>query len=100
MQAKWAWQRSRRGWSDADIWNMDGYLAGVVAGMLNRLRLHTHSHPITLTHEAWQAKLAELEAAFQHYADNLYDVGNFDYEKALEQMRPLLDKEVYGSLWD
>ena len=34
---KWAYQRMVRGYSDADVWNGDTYLAGQIAGIMRSL---------------------------------------------------------------
>lgn len=96
-EARFYRQRARRGWADADVWSFDTYLAGVIAGGLGRLRQTNMSHLSTMTYAQWLDKLAELERAFQHYHDNLYEPG-FDYDKSIEEMRKIMD--VWGSLWD
>lgn len=90
-------QRARRGWADQDTWSFDQYMAGVIAGGLGHLRQTNMGHPSNMTYERWVEKLGELERAFQHYHDNLFEPG-FDYDKSIEEMRKIMD--VWASLWD
>lgn len=39
--------RGRRGWADHDVWGMNNYCAGVMAGMLRRLAKMNHGVPVT-----------------------------------------------------
>lgn len=97
LEAKWFWQRGRRGWADCDTWSFDWYLAGVIAGGLEHLRTRTHGYPYAMTPEEWDMKLTEIQQAFQHYHDKVFDLP-FDYEGAVKDMKPIFDH--WGNLWD
>jgi hypothetical protein len=45
---KWFIQRGRRGWSDCDLWNMDGHIARLNVEMLAELRSIAHGSPVGL----------------------------------------------------
>jgi hypothetical protein len=69
---KYLWQRMTRGWSDADVWNFDGYLARVIAGGCRRLRDTTYGYPMEVYNRkgklvgegdqdaAWRTMLARI----------------------------------------
>ena len=55
-EVRWFVQRGRRGWSDYDLWGMDGHIARVNIEMLAELRRVAHGYPTGLTRgdeEAW-----------------------------------------------
>jgi len=69
-EVRWFIQRGRRGWSDCDLWGMDGHIARLNVEMLSRLREIAHGYPAGLTNgtdEPWysdedRAKFAEQNA--------------------------------------
>jgi hypothetical protein len=107
-------QRARRGWSDEDAWNLDTYLAGVIAGSLCRLAATKHGIPCDFlpkpyrtdysdaefeaAEAAWTAWLLACSAAYQEYADSRFECDKGIYEDHPERMRRLLDH--WSSLWD
>ncbi len=47
---KWAYQRMVRGYSDADVWNADTYLAGQIAGIMRSLAKNGNTIPTSYGH--------------------------------------------------
>ena len=92
---RYRWQRSQRGWADCDVWNLDTYLARVIAGSVTRLRLHHHGYPSSLGDdgdEQWSVILERIASAYQKYDENWEDTG------VTPEMKELLD--WFPSLWD
>jgi len=102
------YRRGRRGWAHQDTWNMDIYLARIIAEMLAYLAETGTGYPITFVesrdeksdHEQWKAYLLEMRAAFADYV-KLYDsMDMYDeakYRACVERMKRLFD--YYGALW-
>lgn len=66
---KWFIQRGRRGWADCDTWDLDTYLARVIAESVDRLRQYTVSMPVGTTPARWDRKLRRIAAAYQRHLD-------------------------------
>lgn len=104
----WRWQRSRRGWSDRDMWSLDRYLAGVIAGSLRCLRDTGHGYPIEMTEDEWEQTLTDIIEPLETYVadrfdpdESIYELGvreTEEYQNAVEAMHKLAS--VFGSLWD
>ena len=60
-------QRSVRGWSDADTWNMGHHIADVIAGMLDHLAEHAAGWPSNTysSYDDWVGALATNAAALR-----------------------------------
>src|SRR5260221_6514275 len=98
-------ERGKKGWAVEDTWDMDRYLARVIAQMTKHLSEHNHGCSPKFFDETkdnpcevWEARLRELSAAFAAYNDFLdspdkwqLDMGNIQYDKLIERMRPLFD---------
>ena len=44
-EIKWRWQRSKRGWAECDVWNLDAYLCSILAGALKNMEEDTNGSP-------------------------------------------------------
>lgn len=75
-EAKFAWQRATRGWSDRDTWGMDYYLSRVIPDMVAFLRTSKDGLPTKLpddwTPENWRDYLLEGNN-FCHYTEQEFD---------------------------
>lgn len=100
---KWI-QRSRRGFSDEDVWSFDTYLAGIIVAGLTVLRANFHGCPPELCEngdvdagcEAWRAILTEIIDGFQAYHDNDgLQATTPEFERSCE-----LFVKWWGHLWD
>lgn len=83
-------ERARRGWARSDVWSLDSYLSGVLAGTLRELADHLHGYPDAMgtvdepepdlttpqssqvmvlegsaAHERWRAVLIEMAEGFE-----------------------------------
>ncbi len=94
---KWAWQRMRRGWSDRDVWSFDRYLAGVIAGGLDKLS-DGISHPSDLTAEQWEDLLDEIAGALLRYRNDDLMNNEITHQEAVAALHRLADR--FGDLWD
>lgn len=95
-----AWHRARYGWAPSDTWNLQDYLAGVMAGSLKHLAETSYGspngYPLTegitaetpTNHELWKQDLLRWAEACREYAldendlynDAVYDQMTPDYE--------------------
>ncbi len=69
-------QRGWRGWADHDVWGLDHYLAGVMAGALWRLADTHHGYPVDFMPGypgSWECTSEESEAASAAWAAWLRD---------------------------
>ena len=102
---KFCLQRIRRGWSDADVWNMDTWFVNVVPDMLRSLADNTHSFPIEfveqyknyeLASQMWQYTLRGMADLFEKsYGDGIEDVSPEDKDRAFEVF-----SKYFFDLWD
>jgi hypothetical protein len=70
---KYAYQRACRGYSDCDVWNLDNYLAILIAESLTSLADDTVSYPVSVSSpKAWDDTLRNVAKHFSDYA-NQYD---------------------------
>jgi hypothetical protein len=63
---KFLWQRYTRGYSDSNLWNLDGFLANLLLNCIRDFRNNAQAgYPCHFeTYEDWDAVLAEMEAGF------------------------------------
>lgn len=93
-------QRSRRGFSHEDTWNLDQYLAKVIASSVTHLRHTTHGYPSTMTESEWDNILRKIVLGF-----NLY-VYSRDMETLTEDEKAKMDEGMqlfiqhFRHLWD
>lgn len=106
---KWKKQRIVRGFSDYDWWNLDSFLANLLANSLEHYANHTISwdEVVAATPEVYKERILNLATKFQQIAewdDNHED--NKDYQKDLEERQALIKNafedlsEVFLGLWD
>jgi hypothetical protein len=73
-QASYRLQRSSRGWSDQDVWNLDRHICATLAGQLQHLADHGHVWPGEGSgwpdEHAWQADLRRHAALLRAYVDD------------------------------
>jgi hypothetical protein len=65
-------QRGRRGYAESDVWSLDHYLTGVLAGALSRLAATGHGWPGTEefpTPDIWEEKLRAVAADLKGWQD-------------------------------
>jgi len=100
-QVVWDRQRARRGWSDSDCWNIDGYITRVLAGMLAHLAEHNQAYPGCPpfeTPEKWSAHLRDLSARLRAWTDE----EGFDNPAGLEDVKGAMREftENLSMYWD
>lgn len=71
-------QRGRRGWCDADWWNMDLWFIETASALLKQLEEKGHGYPdcdeATSTFEGWKEVLGEMQYCLAHMnPDEMYD---------------------------
>lgn len=68
---KWATQRLRRGWSDDDLIDFDGFLTGQLADQLSRFADRLNSHPSQRygTFEEYEADMRKQVKALRRYSN-------------------------------
>jgi len=72
---KWTKQRTKRGYSDRDVWNFDGFLAEVIAGGVRQISLFA-GHPAGVNEQEWIDTLTFIADQFEWYAKE-----QFSYDK-------------------
>jgi|GEM_PF-2411052 len=87
-------QRVTRGFSDRDLWDLDGYLAGVIAGASEELRKVAHGHPVETTPEEWDAILRAIATGFAGYHDQRFE----DFDAHLDALGN--PESSYNRAWD
>lgn len=97
----WYHQRGRRGWSDADSWSLDSYIARVASEGMGRLAARTHSwpgeHSQWPTFEAWQEHLTSMSVRLGAWnSDTFSEKESFEItHKAVQEFA-----ENFGHYWD
>lgn len=113
-------QRGKHGWSDADVWNADNYLAGVIADILEwytsdkstgvsmryAYDLDTNNPDMKIMVERRNTEYLKYAAIFREYSVN----GSWELQKDIDQFGGVLDKDmdealqwlskIYTGLWD
>lgn len=104
MRLKHAWQKLTRGYSDADLWDLDVHLARVILPRLRAFkRENTHGHPPGFTPEEWAATLDEITWALEWVADeDSTDAPINDFLRDSERASTGLEKfgRYFMDLWD
>ena len=101
---KWFIQRGYRGYSDRDIWSVDGYLTSIIIPMLRVLQQKKLGYPVNLTEERWNEILSDMIKGFEANQR----LCNLDFEPnsdtTLLQYKSAyglqLFAEHYNDLWD
>lgn len=118
------WHRARYGWAPRDTWNLDHYLARVMAGSLRHLAETTHGAPGGYPHvnpadapnypdtdfAKWDADLRRWADVFEAYAtDDYFEIHGRDYQAwqadEMRRLKAVQDALVemapwWGALWD
>ena len=106
--AKGTYQRARRGYCDADLWNLDHTLALLIVAGTERLQKGIAYPGTGMTFEEWHAILAQIEKGFR----NRLTLHEMDYPRDDWHWPPTpeedaefaaafdLLKEHFWSLWD
>lgn len=95
----WRYQRMTRGWSDCDAWNLDTYLACILAGGLEWLAENAHGWPGEegQTYEDWQQELRQAAEWFRYLSKE--DIWDSDYAPTRGMAVAWLAKR-WSNLWD
>lgn len=97
-------QRASRGFSTYDAWNLDGYLAQVIADGMAHLMKHSHGYPGSFScEEEWKSALARIEVPLRVWAECKFDMMDLDEERRWEERcheALSLLNEVFFGLWD
>lgn len=86
------WQRLKRGYSDFDMWNADGYLADVISATAYWHFVHNHGFDPFYGEERWLENLLEIYDGFKRDDDDM------DWQPPA--MAWDLLREMFPSLWD
>lgn len=94
-------QRARRGWAEQDVWQLDRYLAGVMAGAVRHLAATGHGAPHDLEDDEWRQTLDEIAGGFEDYSHAAETSDHYD-EQTLAKLRRSLDlmSQYWTDLWD
>jgi hypothetical protein len=74
-RVRWFFQRGKRGWSDADHWNGDGYLISVTVGVLDDLIKWAYGYPVDLGLDYSYMSPEEVRDAVQRFFEIDSQVG-------------------------
>lgn len=97
------WQRAHRGFSVYDTWNLDRYLAQVIADSMAYLRGNCHGYPVSLPNEeAWQAILSRIEDPLRIWAEQSHDMDSDEMERWLDRCDESLGllRQYFFDMWD
>lgn len=103
-QVKWFIQRGKRGYSDADSWDLAYYIADWMPAAIRRMQEYRNSHPANVDSiEEWKAILEEIAVGFD-IADCIgkHDYELEEYDNMYAQFLKSMDLFVkyYFDLWD
>lgn len=96
-------QRSRRGFSTYDVWNLDGFLAQTIADTIAHLRDHGHGYPGNVSgEEEWNDILTRIEVPLRSWAEHHYDMDLDEEDRWMSRCNEALElfREHFFSLWD
>jgi len=105
-EIKWGIQRWRRGYSDCDVWNLDGYLARVISGGVRQLIGELHGWPgPPMTFEEWEGILGKIATGYEAHLALHEEMPRRDSDREAELQRQYkegaaLFVEWFGGLWD
>lgn len=92
------WHRGKRGYAHSDCWNLDTYIAEVLAGGIKDIKETTIGYPFESSEEEWSQILEELAAGFEYYYKNKFDDDNYAITKKINKTL-ILFSEWFQSLW-
>ncbi len=101
-KVKGFWQRGTRGYADYDVWNFDHYLAGVIAGGVQKLRDTSIGYPCAFGEDSEEAQrkyneaLDEIVRGFKLWAED------DDYNETEDKLNKSLEvfSKWFVTLWD
>lgn len=102
-----AWQRARRGYGDADLWNLNYSLATLTLAGIRYMRETQHGYPAEFSPEfggdgwpKWDGILSRIEGGFQAWLDE--DGWFHDKPDAEAKFKDgmTLYAHWFGALWD
>ena len=98
-------QRGRRGYSEADVWNLDHYLSSWLPHALRDLKNCDNSSPGNITCKKWHSLLDKMAHGFEDYGFIDEKTGNFDLKKwKKEDSKRCKERELFAfwfwNLWD
>lgn len=82
---KWFFQRGFRGYSDNDVWDMDGWFLSVIVPMLKQLKETKHGYPCNLTEKEWDNILSKMIFYFEE-ADDFRCSKQNEYAKSFREI--------------
>lgn len=96
-------ERQERGYSTADWWSFDTFIAGVIGQAVADFRDKGIGYPGDMTEESFAAFCTEISEPLLRYADNKFRVFNNEqeqkmYDDAVEAMKKF--SERLGCWWD
>lgn len=96
---KYTFQRATRGYSDVDLWNVNTYIAKVIADVMQEwLKRGISSYKGSMTEEEWDDVLVKIQNGFSEYRNHAYSDVELDVAKVDEALALL--KEHFYDLWD
>jgi hypothetical protein len=97
---KWCWQRVTRGYCELDLWDLDHYLARLIANSLCTLSQGSYGCPCEFNgdHEAWKNKLMDIALLFDK-VDELDGLWVPERDEIKDKAFSELNKYFYD-LWD
>lgn len=102
-RAHWFIQRGLRGYSDYDVWSLDGYLCKWMPDALAALQ-QGHTHPTSITMEEWKEALEEMRQGFiaHEQMNNWTSLQDGEYELLEKRFKAGMAQLTlwFGSLWD
>lgn len=98
-------QRSRRGWADDDLWDMDMHLGRIIFEMTEALSKHHCGYPTALKNEkAWKKILKEISDGFKanYYLIRDINVTRTHCKKTQQKLQKSfrLFAKYFNHLWD
>ena len=97
-------QRVKRGFSGYDAWNLDTFLAQVIADSMAWLRENGHGYPAEegMTEERWNEILTEIEVPLRAWAELKHDMDLDEEERWVVRCDHSLElfKRYFFSMWD
>lgn len=96
-------ERARRGFSRYDAWNLESYLAQVIADSVRELRVNGHGYPACFNGvEEWNEVLERIEVPLRVWAETRHDMTLDEEERWEERCHEALKllNEYFFALWD
>jgi len=102
MKLKNFMYRGVHGWCPEDVWNLDVYLARVIAESIKYLEKHTISYPNGMTFKQWKKILNQIskDIRIKEIDEEFYTLKN--QRKAYKKQQEALKLFVtyFNTLWD